>query len=408
MKKMVVFLMLMFGLGLITNSTLAFRLTPASLDIEVKRGESQTQVLKIGNSSENPISCRVYVIGFEVLKDGKQLFEGANKKFSAVGWISFRKRFLGLKIPWKKYKDLEFEVSPEGIEEAEIEIGVPKNAQPGDYYATIMAESTVPGRAKTPQGVEVSVNLRLGCITRITIPGRTIRKKAEISEVRVELPKPETEEPVKIIATLENKCEVHLDGRGEVLIKNTEGRVFDRFVLQGAGKEAKGQALVYPEGSRDFWGVVERPLPPGEYVAEAVFDYGYQFRRLREKTFFVVSPEMGQKQREFLTMTVEPNLLELEMSSGAFRTQSLKVSNLDFEPLKVEVLTSSSWLGVKPSQLIIRPNNYITLRIEVAVPTEEPVARNGKIILKPEKGKAITIDVVISEYKREEKKEVEE
>ncbi len=394
MRKHVLMFTVLLGLVSVANSASGFRLSPASVGKEIKRGTEKTLVLSIGNSAANPIHCRLYATGLEIKRDGKQLFEKAAVNYSAVDWL--------------KAEESEFEVPANSTKEVEIEVAVPRNAKSGEYFAVIMAESTVPARARTPGGAEISigVNYRLGCITRITVPGTTIRKKAEISEIKVVAPSPRTEEQgIKVTATLENKCRVHLDAKGEVQIKNLDGRVFDKFVLQAAGKNVKGEAFIYPEGMRDFSGTVERPLPPGEYVAEVNFSYGYDFRRIRAKTSFSVTAEIGEKQRELLTLTAEPNLLELEMSSGAFRTQSIKLSNLDFEPLEVEFKSQADWLKINPSQFIVRPNNSKTLRIEVLVPAGEPVERIGKVLLVPERGKPVTVDVVVSEHKRKETKE---
>ena len=382
------------GLVFAANSALAFRLSPASIEKEIKRGAKQTIVLNIANSAANPIRCRLYATGLEVKRDGKQVFEGAAAEYSTVDWL--------------KPKESEFEIPAGGTKEMEVEISVPKNAQAGEYFAVIMAESTVPARGKTPQGVEISigVNYRLGCITRITVPGGTVTKRAEISEVKVEIPSPESEtQDIKVTATLENKCQVHLDAEGTVQIRNLKGRVFDKFVLQAAGKDVKGEAFIYPEGMRDFSGTIERPLLPGEYVAEVSFDYGYRFRRIRAETTFIVKEELSEKQKEFLTLSAQPNLLTLEMSAGTFRTQTIKLSNLDFEPLEIKVKSQAEWLKVNPDQLTIRPNNSRTLRIEVFVPAGEPVERIGKVLLTPARGKPVSVDVVVSEYKRKETKE---
>ena len=394
MRKHVLLFMVLLGLVSVANSALGFRLSPASVEKEIKRGSTETLVLSIGNSAANPIHFRLYATGLELKRDGTQLFENAAATYSAADWL--------------KVKESEFEVPAHSTKEVEIEIAVPRNAKSGEYFTVIMVESTVPTRTRTPEGVEISigVNYRLGCITRITVPGRTVTKKAEISEIRVEASSPGAEkQEITVIATLENKCRIHLDAKGEVQIKNLDGRVFDKFVLQAAGKNVKGEAFIYPEGMRDFSGTIERPLPPGEYVAEISFSYGYRFKRVRAKIAFSVTAEIGEGQKELLTLTAEPNLLELEMSSGAFRTQSIKLSNLDFEPLGIEVISQADWLKVKPSQFMVRPNGSKTLRIEVFVPAGEPVKRTGKVLLVPGRGKSVTVDIVVSEHKRKEAKE---
>jgi len=392
MKRMCFLLVLIVFTGFLANQVMAFSLSPASLELEIKRGQSQTQVFNVNNDSEKPILCQIAVTGFEVLTDGKQQFENATPDYSAVGWI--------------KAKKAEFEVAGKSSGKAEVIIAVPKTAQPGDYFACIFAQTQAPKKAKTTQGVEVTINVnfRLGCIMRIIVPGRTIPKKAEVSEARVEMPSVENkEEGIKIIATLANKCPLHLDARGEVIIKNSANRIFDKFVLQGAGKNVKGEALIYPMGAREFSGTVQRPLPPGEYIAEVIFDYGYRMQKAKAQISFTVSPEVGGKQKEFLTLTAEPNPIELEMLSGAFRARAVKIFNLDFEPMVVWAVSRVPWIKVEPDEFSIRSGKEKSLRITISVPAGEPIARVGKIALTPERGKPVIVDIVVSEKKEKEK-----
>ena len=389
MRKLSLVLLILSGVGLLVNSALGFRIMPASLYLQVKRGESQNQVLNVINDTGNPINCRVYVSGFEVLRDGKQLFEEATEKYSARNWI--------------KSKESEFEVAPNSTKEVEIEIAVPRNTKSGEYFATIMAGSRVPARAKTPQGTQISfgVNFRIGCITIITVPGQAIRKKAEISEFKVEMPSSEDEgQDIQVMVTLENRSKVHLDVEGEVQIRDPKGRVFDKFSLQGTGKNTRGQAFVFPEGRRDFSGNIQRPLPPGEYEAEVSFKYGYRFQKIRAKTTIVITEEMSNKQKQFLVLVAEPNPLELKVSPGSFRTGSFKIWSMDFERLKVDVLSEAEWLRVRPTKFTIRPGKYQNVQASVSIPVEEPVQRAAKILLKPERGNPVTVDIIVSEYKR--------
>ncbi|MFA4881075.1 MAG: BACON domain-containing carbohydrate-binding protein [Candidatus Doudnabacteria bacterium] len=393
MKKFVLILMVLVGLSLSVNQVGAFSLSPASLELEVKRGESKTQIFNVNNDSEKPILCQIAVTGFEVLSDGKQRFEDATPDYSAASWI--------------KAKSAEFDIPAKSSGKAEVIIAVPKTAKPGDYFACIFAQTQAPSKAKTSQGQEIviAVNFRLGCIVRITVPGRTISKKAEVGEVKVEMPSAENkEEGIKIIATLANKCALHLDARGEVLIKNSKNRIFDKFVLQGAGKNAKGEALVYPMGSREFSGTVQRPLPAGEeYTAEIAFAYGYRSQKAKSEAKFTVSQEVGDKQKEFLTLTAEPNPIEAQMLSGSFRARSVEIFNLDFEPLVVKAISQVPWIVVEPAEFTIRSGREKSLRIMISVPANEPVARVGKIVLTPERGKPVVVDIVVSETKKEKK-----
>ncbi len=99
-------------------------------------------------------------------------------------------------------------------------------------------------------------------------------------------------------------------------------------------------------------------------------------------------------------MITEPNLLELKMSPGAFRAKAMRVANLDFEPLEVEVASLVPWLRTNLARFRIQPGKQQSLRIDIYIPAGEPAERMGKILLLPERGKPVTVDIIVSEYKR--------
>lgn len=392
MKRACFSIVLIILASFLTNQVMAFSLSPAYLELEIKRGESQTQILDVNNDGDGPILCQIAVSGFEVLSDGKQLFEAAIPDYSAAGWI--------------EAKESEFEVSGKSSGKAEVTIAVPKTAQPGDYFACVFAQTQAPSKVKTSQSreVEIAVNCRLGCILQITVPGKNLFRKAEVGEVKAKMPLIENkEEGIKIFANLTNKCASHLDARGEVLIKNSANRIFDKFVLQATGKNTKGVALIYPMGSREFSGVIQRPLPAGEYIAEVAFDYGYRTQKAKAEAKFTVSQEVGENQKEFLTLTAEPNPLEAQMSSGALRALAIKVFNFDFEPLAVKATSQVPWIKVEPAEFTIGSGKEKSLSVTISVPANERIARVGKIILTPERGRSVAVDIVVLAPKEREK-----
>lgn len=392
MKIKITILIMIFGLIFVTNSTLTFgqqmslnfKLNPSSLRIEGKISRAQTEILTVKNITAKSVQYRIYKTGFEVSRNGKFLFEEATRKYSALDWI--------------KIKETEFGIPADGGKDVKVKISVPANAKRGEYFAVIMVESREPTRTEKTTGEPgflVPIVIRRGCMVRITVRGRTISKKAEILEIRVGIPDPEKKEGgIGVIATLENKCQVHLDAIGEVKIKNLAGRIFDKFALYGAGKDVRGEAFVYPEGIRDFWGTITRPMPPGEYIAEASFTYGYRFRKIRAKESFTITEAIAAKQKEFLVLKTKPEFFELNMVSNERRIKGLKITNLDFNPLEVEVF-SNRWFRVEPSEFAIPAGRSKYLRVVIMIPPEEESKKIGRIVFKPERGKEVVVDIIV-------------
>lgn len=374
-------LFLALSLVLCANKSLAFYFSPFVLEMELKKGETYKQTFIVGNTSSKSIKCAVTVSGWELLRSGEVVCETAQNSYSAA--------------PWIKIKEIEFNLPAGSEKKIEAEITVPNYASAGDYFASVAVKASVEDIER--KGVTQPIETCFRSALQIHISGPAPSIKAEIIELKVALPEVK-EQDIKIFAALKNFSRVHLDARAQVEIRNSAGKIFDRFDLYGAGKNVRGEAFIYPEGMRDFWGSISRPLPEGEYVAEISFSYGSRFRAIKAAIDFVVNPELGQRQKEFLTLIVEPELVEIEALPKSFRTKTIKISNFDFEDLEVKIVSQKDWLKVKPNLLKIQPGKSRSCRIEISL--SDAVEREGRIFVLPERGKAKTIDVIVKEVER--------
>ncbi|PIU15813.1 hypothetical protein COT20_01270 [bacterium (Candidatus Gribaldobacteria) CG08_land_8_20_14_0_20_39_15] len=377
MKKFFPFSLVLALSVLCASKSLAFYFSPFVLKLELKKGEIYKQTFIVGNSWSKSIKCAISVSGWELLRSGEVVCETVQKSYSAASWI--------------KIKEVEFNLPSGGEKKIEAEITVPKYASAGDYFASVAVKASILEDIKQ-KGVTQSVETCFRSALQIHVFGFMPSVKAEVIEFKVIMPE-EKEQDIKIFAALKNFSRVHLDARAQVEIRNSAGEIFDRFDLYGAGKNIRGDAFVYPEGIRDFWGSISRPLAEGEYVAEISFVYGSRFQTNKAAINFVVSRELGQKQKEFLTLIVEPELLEIEVSPKSFRTKTVKISNLDFEALEVQIVSQEDWLKVKPDVLKIQPGKTKNCRIEISI--FEEVEREGRIFVQPERGKVKEIDVIV-------------
>lgn len=396
-------IVLLFSLALV-NKSFAFRITPASFEIDLKRGETKTEFLTINNDSDDSIQCQVYATGYQVGRDGKPVFEETEETDTSP--FSARKMI--------KILEPEITIPAKSGKRVAISVTLPRTVSEREYFATIMAvtQAASDDLKKAQQKkvtTQMKINLRLGVILRINVAGPTVFKKAEISEVKVE----KETQGVKVIATLENKCSVHLETEeAETVIKDLNHRIMAKFPLQGANKEVRGdKVFIYPQASRDFWGVVDKPLPPGKYLAEIIFNYGYRSRKIRRETAFEIEKELGDNLQKWMVMNVEPSTIKMEMKQGTLKRETVKIFNQDVNPLKVQVsakvFINTHWLEVAPTELTIKPQSSEKIRIIATLPSNENVARVGKILIKPERGNESSVDIVVvaPEKKSEKKRE---
>ncbi len=384
MKKILVFGLVGIMLCcMMVPASYAFRVSPAKIEgVEIPKGKTGVVILNLTGSVINE-QIKIFPTDIMVDRRGNLSFEKLkNWKYSCLSWI---------KLPEERILTL----SKNRVKELEFKIKVPYTAKPGQYYACIMIEPTefTPIERKIG-GVTTVLNIksRIAVPIIITVPGRIAKLdgKAISAEVKVK------KEEVKVLATFKNEGNVIEEVRGKAQIVNKADRkVYDVVTLKALNPSAAdGMGKVFPECLRDFEGVVKKPLPIGEYEARISFDYGIKFRQAKIRTEFAITEEIAVSQKELLVLAVEPELLELLMPRGGRIIKGLKVSNLDFEPLEVEVV-SSKWIKIEPAKFRIPAGRSKNLRIVITIPQGEEPQRTGKIVFKPERGKPANVDVVI-------------
>jgi len=74
--------------------------------------------------------------------------------------------------------------------------------------------------------------------------------------------------PEKVTSTFHNAGNIHLDVSGVAVIRSKDRRIsFGQVKLMAVGSQ-KEEAFIFPGNLRDFVGVLERPLPQGEYIVD--------------------------------------------------------------------------------------------------------------------------------------------
>jgi len=278
--------------------------------------------------------------------------------------------------------------------ELKFKISVPRTAEPGEYYSVIMCEPTefTSSRFKDKPAV-LKMKSRIAVVFVIDVPGRIYEKKGEAISAKAE----EADGKIKITSTFKNAGNIHLDVSGIATIRSDDGRTtFGQVKLSSPGRESKEKEFVFPNSVLDFTGSLDRPLPKGEYIVDVAFDYGYKFRKAREKANFSIDREINVDESGMELLSVEPEEIKIELSEGAFRVKPIKLVNVDYRTLRVFTETEGEWLKVAPSEFTLRPGGSKVLKAVLSIPKDEKEKRIGEIVFKPDKGKFIRIPVVVT------------
>jgi len=376
MKKKMLFVL---ALILFVGYVYAVKVSPVRYDLSIPRGSSKELVLSLsgikGLKSQNLLiypsdlfMSRSGALTFDTIKDSKN---------SAVKWIKMEK--IKLTIFEGQEKKVKFKIS------------IPSSAVSGEYYAVIMVEPEIFTDAKdTKRHVNIQMKSRVAVVVVLDVPGRTYQKKAEATELKVI----ETDSLAQIISTFENSGDIHLDVVGDVIIRSADGKInFGKFDLK-AFSSAKKEAFVFPGAMRDFGGFVGRQLPRGDYVAEASYNYGYEFKKAKITQKFSIKRATSLNEAEVEFLSVESKKLQLTIPAKAMRTQIIKITNTDYRAVNVSV-ESDDWIKINPKSFSLKPGEVRNIQVIISVSEfKEPVIKAG-IVLKTDRGKATKIALEI-------------
>lgn len=380
MKGKNVFIVVFFCLVLIIGSLCAFRVSPVRLDLTISRGKTQKIILNLtGSKGTGREHLFVFPTDIFMKRNGTLNFDRLEGfEHSAVPWIKLEETKMALLERQKK--ELKFKIS------------VPRRAKPGEYYAVIMVEPTefTDIRAKDKPFL-IHMKSRIAVVIVIDVPGRIYEKKGEVILAKVE----QINDEVKIISTFSNTGNIHLDVVGTAFVRSKDGRTtFGQLQLRPTGS-SKDEAFIFPGNMRDFEGILERPLFQGEYVVDVVFDYGYKFKKAREKADFFITRKIEVDESKMKFLSVEPSAIELQIPAGGLRTRVVKVTNTDYRPIKVSVISEDEWLNVYPSEFTLRPGERKNLKTVLLVPDDKKEKRTGKVVFKPDRGKPTEVSAVV-------------
>jgi len=267
--------------------------SPLKQEVTVNRGRTETFYISVANrireGKGETVPVRIEAVDFCVPRDGGLSFhEPGTAKYSASRWI--------------KVSETSFSLKPGESKKIACEISAPWTAN-GEYYSAIMA--TLGPRQAAQKGLTVQCRIASGVF--VTVPGRMYPKKARVVECGAAAPSAGAEKPeLTVTATIANAGRVLFDAEGEVKIRDEAGRLWAKFPLESR------RSRVLPGDLRDFSGGFSEPLPPGEYVAEVIFDYGSKWKKARAKAPFSLSPAQTAAWQEkaepdnSAAITVEP------------------------------------------------------------------------------------------------------
>ncbi len=234
-----------------------FVVGPGRAEIEIKPGQTITYDISITNRISNERQFQLAVEDISGSEDGSKsviMLGDERGPYSIKDYISFPKNTFNLDLGERA--------------RIPVTISIPKDAEPGGYYGSILVSTIRLGSDNVPVGGASSpIIARIGTLFFITVPG-DVKRGGEFKDFSLINEKLWYESgPIDMALLYENTGSIHLNPYGEIRIKN----LFDEEV--GFVELEPWFSLPGSMRSREVsW---DRELLLGRYTVTASINRGY-------------------------------------------------------------------------------------------------------------------------------------
>jgi len=265
---------LLIGIGIISviwsfrvdAQLTALSITPLTFELTANPGDSLSHKLKVYNPNDNNVFVKMEVEDFKTVGEEGQIIVVPDEETT----YSLKK--------WVKTEPTEFALEPKEHRFVSFTIEVPKNAEPGGKYGSILASAT----SDTEEMPYFSV--KQGSLILLTVSGDMIE-----SLIIKEFSAPENSEKGPILFTIrfENNGTVQVIPRGYIAISDCQGEKIDDISFQ--------QINILPDAVRKVEALWDRERLTGCYTATLVGSYGTtETPFTSEEITFRISPNDNQ------------------------------------------------------------------------------------------------------------------
>ncbi len=251
--------------------------TPPLFQLSILPGDIWQSSIKVVNVNPYPLTIYTEVVNFSAMGENGQgrflpLINETQDKATLAEWIEIPKG--PYTIPAEQSTELTFFVE------------VPKDASPGGHYAAILITTDAPSTNDGKQIVQTSQTVTSLFFVRIEGDVEELGTIREFRAIDSFLPTPEAEFSLRF----ENKGNVHLQPRGDIVITNMWGT--ERGIIPINYQTHFGNVL--PQSIRDFtfaWKSEFNITDIGRYKAVATLAYGQDgIKSVTSTTYFWVIP----------------------------------------------------------------------------------------------------------------------
>lgn len=257
-------------------SGLSLSITPTLFEMSVQPQQSWNSSVKVINNNRTPLTVYADVVNFEPQGEfGRGKFSPVFEDFTEGKTLA----------EWMTVPDEPIVIPPEGSVQVPVAVQVPEDAAPGGHFAAILI-GTVPPEDDKP--LQIATSQIVTSLFFVRIAGDVVENGTVRTFVAKDsfLSSPEATFEVRF----ENKGNVHLQPRGEIVITNMWGK--ERGIVPINHETHFGNVL--PESIRKFeftWKGEQSFTDIGRYKAALTLAYGRDEQKFTtQSTYFWVVP----------------------------------------------------------------------------------------------------------------------
>lgn len=288
----------------------------------------------------------------------------------------------------------------------EVTVQVPRGLMGGRYGAVVF---TIGGERPTDEEeayASMDYVFRMASFLELVVEDALLRREAYAASLDLrrsaEFPALRArvgENAMVFSMEVENKGNVHVVTRGEIVIRTADGRTVARYPLGG------GRGIILPNATVALRSVITRKFPPGDYQARAIVQYGGSRPVTADLMFSVDAGEVlaeGVSQEDLARLWVDPGSLELKLRAGAFGAAVMEVSNRGDEPVELvgsviplafdlygdplpleERGQAPPWIELRPDTFRLEPGQSRRVRISVRPPRDATGGYYADVLFRP-------------------------
>lgn len=367
-------------------------LSPLAIELHGERGASVPFAISIINNSR--FHTARFTVRAEGLREGRSGDYGPKMPddgpYAASSWVHFEQD--------------QFEVAPGATHALRGTVAIPRNAGPSGYAAVVvelLPEELIGEAALSVEYIQQFVTALEIVVGRRHVRSAHIESMAVIPTAAVpELAATYGTGAVIFSGTLVNDGDIHIIGRGRLILRDERGRRVREVPLGG------GRGVVLPDTVVDF-GSVLGGLAPGDYEMQAIVDYGGSRPAVGRMEFTLTDEAVGVSQivaGRAVRIDAGPDTLVYEFPRHGYRAQTVTVVNrdsvdVDFTVTLAELVKDESgesvvaepdvvmpysavpWGDVRPASFTLRPGQRRNVVVGFRVPEGELGGRYAQVLI---------------------------